>query len=99
MMKRLIGTAMLSLVLLTAGYVLAAQQMVMDIQGMTCELCPIAIKKSLGKVKGVNSVKVSFEEKKARLVVDDAVTDKALEDAVWKAGAYKGKVLERKQMR
>lgn len=70
----------------------------MDIQGMTCDLCPIAIKKSLKEVKGVRDVKVSFEEEKARLVVDDAVTDKTLEEAVRKAGGqYKGKVVERKQ--
>ena len=99
MMKRLIWTAVLSLVLLTAGYVLAAQQVVMDIQGMTCDLCSIAIKKSLKEVKGVRDVRVSFEDKKARLTVDDAVTDKTLEEAVRKAGAYTGKVIERKQER
>lgn len=99
-MKRVIAMVVLSLVLLTAGYALAARQVVMDIQGMTCELCPIAIKKSLKEVKGVRDVKVSFEEKKARLVVDDAVTDKTLEEAVRKAGGqYKGKVVERKQER
>lgn len=95
-MKRVIGTALFLLLLLTAGYALAAQQVVMDIQGMTCDLCPLAIKKSLEKVKGVNNVKVSFEEKKARLAVDDEVTDKALEEAVQKAGKqYRGKVVER----
>ena len=99
-MKRAIGTMVLSVLLLTAGYALAAQQVVMDIKGMTCELCPIAIKKSLEKVAGVKSVKVSFEEKKARLSVDDAVIDKTLEEAVWKAGEqYKGEVVERKQER
>ncbi len=97
MIKKVIGTMMVAVLLLTAGYALAAQQVVMDIKGMTCELCPLAIKKSLEKVAGVKSVKVSFEDKKARLTVDDPVTDKALEQAVQKAGPYTGKVIERKQ--
>ena len=100
MIKRMIGTLQVAVLTLTAGYALAAQQVVMDIKGMTCELCPIAIKKSLERVKGVKEIKVSFDEKKARLTVDDAVTDKALEEAVQKAGEqYKGKVIERKQAR
>ncbi|TWJ33486.1 heavy-metal-associated domain-containing protein [Geobacter argillaceus] len=98
-MKRVIGTVVVAVLLLTAGYVLAAQQVVMDIKGMTCELCPLAIRKSLEKVAGVKSVKVSFDDKKARLAVDEAVTDKALEQAVQKAGTYTGKVIERKQTR
>ncbi|TSK09162.1 MAG: heavy-metal-associated domain-containing protein [Geobacter sp.] len=99
MMKKVIGTMLVALLFLTAGNALAVQQVMMDIQGMTCDLCSLAIKKSLGKVAGVKSVKVSFEDKKARLAVDDAVTDKTLEEAVRKAGAYTGKVIERKQER
>lgn len=98
MLQRAVGV-MAGVLLLSAGYALAAQQVVMDIKGMTCELCPIAIKKSLEKVKGVKNVKVSFEEKKARLVAEDAATDKALEEAVGKAGGYSGKIVERKQER
>lgn len=97
MMKRVVGSVVA--VLLSSVYALAAQQVVMDIKGMTCDLCPIAIKKSLGKVAGVKSVKLSFDEKKARLIVDDAVTDKTLEEAVRKAGAYTGKVIERRPER
>ena len=100
MTKRVIGMVLVVVLLLTAGYAFAAQQVVMDIKGMTCDLCPLAIKKSLEKVGGVKNVKVSFEEKKARLTADDAVTDKALEEAVRKAGEqYMGKVVERKQER
>lgn len=95
MLKRVFG-ATAAVLLLFDGYALAAQLVVMDIKGMTCELCPIAIKKSLEKVKGVTGVKISYEEKKARLAVEDAVTDKSLEEAVGKAGGYSGKVVERK---
>lgn len=99
MIKRVIGTMLVTILFLTAGYALAAQRVVMDIKGMTCDLCTIAVKKSLEKVSGVKSVKVSFEDKKARVAVDDAVTDKTLEEAVRKTGAYTGKVIERKQER
>lgn len=99
MIKRMIGTVLVAVTLLTAGYALAVHQVVMDIKGMTCDLCSIAIKKSLKEVKGVKDVKVSFEDKKARLTVDDAVTEKTLEEAVRKAGAYTGKVIERKPER
>ena len=98
-MNRMIVTVAFSVLLLTVGYALAAQQVVMDIKGMTCEVCPVAIKKSLEKVAGVKSVKVSFEDKKARLTVDDTVTDKTLEEAVQKIGQYKGTVVERKPER
>ena len=69
----------------------------MEIEGMTCDLCSIAIRKSLEEVKGVGAVKVSFEEKKAWITVDDAVTDAALTDAVKKAGPCKARIIERSQ--
>ncbi len=73
------------------------QQVVMAIEGMTCELCAVAVKKSLGEVKGVKTVKVSFEEKKAWLTTDASVADEMLAEAVQKAGAYTGTVIEKKQ--
>jgi len=41
---------------------------------------------------------VSFKERKAWLVVDENITDKALEEAVSRAGGYKGKVINRESM-
>ncbi len=78
-------------------YVEAAEQnVVMEIEGMFCPLCPLAVKKSLSKVEGVKDVKVSLKEKKAWLTVEESVTDKTLIEAVKKAGSYKGTVIERK---
>ncbi len=74
----------------------AEQHVVMDIEGMFCNMCPLAVKKSLEGVEGVKEVKVSLKEKKAWLTVDDSVTDDALVKAVSKAGPYKGKVIDRK---
>ena len=79
-----------------AAYNAAAEQkVVMQIDGMTCGLWPLAVKKSLAGIKGVQDVKVSYEEKKAWLTADESVTDAALVTAVQKAGSYQGKVIER----
>jgi mercuric ion binding protein len=87
----------MALLMVTVVYVEAAEQsVVMDIEGMTCPLCPIAVKKSLSGVDGVKEVEVSLEEKKAWLTVEESVTDETFVDAVKKAGSFKGKVVERK---
>ncbi len=84
------------LLLMTAINISAAEQnVVMEIKGMTCPLCPIAVKKSLTKIEGVRDVQVSLEEEKARLTVDESVIDATLIEAVKKAGSYKSKVVER----
>lgn len=40
------------------------------VQNMTCELCPITVKKSLEKVPGVSTVKVDFDKKTAPVTYD-----------------------------
>jgi mercuric ion binding protein len=104
MMNRKAGRSMIKIaasllcLLLIAAYIEAAeQQVVMEIEGMTCDLCSIAIKKALEEIKGVRSVKVSFEDNKAWITVDESVTDAALTDAVKKAGPYTARIIERKQ--
>lgn len=74
---------------------IADQKVVMEITGMTCQLCTIAVKKSLTEVEGVTDVAVSYKQKQARFTVNDAVSDAMLNDAVQKAG-YKGKIIKRK---
>ena len=81
----------------TAVYAEAAERsVVMEIEGMSTALCPIAVKKSLTEIEGVSDVEVSLEENNARLTVEDSVADKTLMDAVKKAGPFKGKIVERK---
>ena len=46
-------------------------------------------------IKGVQDVKVAYEEKKAWLTAHESVTDTVLVTAVQKAGPYKGTVIER----
>jgi periplasmic mercuric ion binding protein len=52
----------------------AQHQVVLDIANMSCPACPYIVEQSLRKVNGVSDVEVSYEEKTARVVFDDAVT-------------------------
>jgi len=74
----------------------AEQNVVLEIEGMSCKICPLAIKKSLLNVEGVREVTVSFKDKKAWLTVEESVSEEILIRAVEKAGPYKGEVLDRK---
>lgn len=57
------------------------------VQNMTCELCPITVKKSLEKVPGVSAVKVDFDKKSATVTYDaDKTKPEALTSATTNAG-------------
>ena len=51
----------------------------LDVKNMTCDLCPITVKKSLEKVSGVSAVNVDFEKKTATVTYD---ADKAQLEAL-----------------
>lgn len=57
------------------------------VQNMTCELCPITVKKSLEKVPGVSAVTVDFDRKTAIVTYD---ADKAQPEALTKATTNAG---------
>ncbi len=96
MIKKWIGLIVVLLFVTVINISAAEQNVVMEIKGMTCPLCQIAVKKSLTKIEGVRDVQVYLEEEKARLTVDESVIDATLIEAVKKAGSYKSKVVERK---
>lgn len=54
----------------------------LDVKNMTCELCPITVKKSLEKVLGVQSTQIDFDQKTATITFDP---DKTQPDALIKA--------------
>jgi mercuric ion binding protein len=59
----------------------------LDVQNMTCELCPITVKKLLEKVPGVSAVKVDFDKKTATVTYDaDQSQPEALTEATTNAG-------------
>src|SRR5439155_1203711 len=67
-MRKVLFAAVLALPL----GVLAAdpQTVVLDVQNMTCELCPITVKKALHKVPGVASTKIDLAKKTATVKFD-----------------------------
>jgi mercuric ion binding protein len=79
-MRRLLIVALLTAPLTAlAG---SAQIVVLDVQNMTCELCPITVKKALGKVPGVADTKIDVNKRTATVTFDP---DKANLSALVKA--------------
>ncbi len=75
-MKRMLATAALTATLLSAPMALAAERSVtLKVEYMTCPTCPYIIKKSLSNVPGVEKVEVSFQDKTAVVIFDDAKTN------------------------
>ena len=46
------------------------QTTTLHVQNMTCELCPITVKKSLERVLGVSQVRIDFAQKTATVTFD-----------------------------
>jgi mercuric ion binding protein len=67
--------------------VAAEKTVVLSVPGMSCELCPVTVKKAISKVPGVKSVEASYEKKQAIVTFDDARTTV---DALTKATANAG---------
>lgn len=67
-MRRLLFAALLAMPL----SVVAAnpQTVVLDVQKMTCELCPITVRKALDAVPGVASTTIDFARKTATVKFD-----------------------------
>ena len=60
---------------------------VLDVQNMTCNLCPVTVKKSLEQVPGVSQAQIDFEKKTATVTFDaDKTTAAALVKATTEAG-------------
>ncbi len=75
--------AMFSLVAMAA----TPKTITLDVKNMTCEVCPITVKKSLEKVPGVSAVKVDFGKKTAMVTFDpDKTKPEALTRATTNAG-------------
>lgn len=63
------------------------QTVVLDVQNMTCPVCPITVKKALQKVPGVADAKIDFDRKTATVTFDpDQANPVALVKATTDAG-------------
>ncbi len=58
----------------------------LSIAGMSCQGCANTVKAALSAVEGVRRADVSLEQRRARLVVDNAGTVDALVAAAQRAG-------------
>jgi len=72
-----------------------AKVVVIQVEGMTCPLCTMAVKKSLKKIDGVRKVKVRLNTKKATVIIDKKVDKKVLLNAIKDVG-YRGKIISSK---
>lgn len=65
----------------------APQTAVLDVENMTCAVCPITVKKSLEQVPGVSGAKVDFDKKTVTVTFDaDKTTTAVLVKATTDAG-------------
>ena len=84
-MRKLLIAALIALPL--AALAATPKTVTLDVKNMTCELCPITVRKSLEKVPGVSVVKVDFDKKTATVTYDaDKARPEALTDATTNAG-------------
>lgn len=58
-----------------AGLAATRQTRVLDVKNVTCGLCPVTVKKSLGKISGVTRARIDHEKKTASLTFDADRTD------------------------
>ena len=79
--------ALLVALLPLASLAAAPQTTVLDVQNMTCSLCPVTVKKSLEMVPGVSQASVDFNKKTATVKFDaDKTSAAALVKATTDAG-------------
>ena len=76
-----------ALALASAAALADMKTVTLDVPGMTCEACPITVKKAISRVPGVSKVSARFERKEAVVVYDDTRTTV---DALTKATANAG---------
>jgi len=69
-MRRLHALASVLALTVSPAFAAATQTVVLDVQNMTCELCPITVKKSLEQVPGVASAKVDLDKRTATVQFD-----------------------------
>ena len=86
-MRSIKHLALLALLPIASAFAGAPQSAVLEVKNMTCDLCPLTVKKALEKVPGVSSAKVDFKTKRALVAFDsDKTTPQALTKATTEAG-------------
>lgn len=86
-MRRSLATLMVASMTALSALAATPQTAVLDVQNMTCSLCPVTVKKSLERVPGVNQARIDFGKKTATVTFDaDKTSAAALVKATTDAG-------------
>ena len=86
-MKTKILLLFLAFAVISGSALAASRTVTLDVQNMTCAVCPITVKKALEHVSGVQQVKVDYATKTATVQFDDTVaTADKLTEATKSAG-------------
>jgi len=87
-MSKLLAHAAFTLAIVASSAAMAAEQTItLAVNNMDCAACPSIVKASLKAVPGVAKVAVSYKDKTATVVYDDAKADvDQLTSATTKAG-------------
>jgi periplasmic mercuric ion binding protein len=76
-----------AMIALTAPAWASPKTVTLNVSGMTCEACPITVKKALHRVPGVSKIDVLYEKKQVVVTFDDSRTNT---DALVKATTNAG---------
>lgn len=71
-MIRLLVSLVLALLISSEATFAAQRTVTLTVHNMYCEACPYMVKKTLERVPGVSKASVSFKDKTAVVVFDDA---------------------------
>lgn len=86
-MTRLFGPLVLTLLVSSQAALAAQRTVTLAVNNMYCEACPYMVKKTLEGVSGVSKATVSFKDKTAVVIFDDAkARARDLINAATKAG-------------
>jgi mercuric ion binding protein len=86
-MKKLLALAAFAVAVIASPVMAADKTITLAVNNMDCAACPSIVKGSLQAVPGVAKVAVSFKDKTATVVYDDAKADvNQLTTATTKAG-------------
>jgi mercuric ion binding protein len=66
----------------------ASREVTLDVQNMTCAVCPITVKKALEHVSGVQQVSIDYASKTAAVHFDDTLTTADKLTEATKAAGY-----------
>src|SRR6266705_4659177 len=84
--KTLLSGSIVALMLVIPAWA-SPKTVTLNVSGMTCEACPVTVKKALEKVAGVSKIDVQYEKKQVVVTFDDTKTNvDALVKATTNAG-------------